>query len=144
MGLGLVLAALGIALLAAASLIPSPNVTAVRLNARATATLTKAECDNGKLVEVSFIWQGAAKDELMDSPDCSRIYAVGDEVVAYAASNDPSNLGPTSDWILHPDEHNPFDFIGPNGMPDFIRFLGLSATVAGLVVSYRALRQPAA
>jgi hypothetical protein len=63
------------------------------------------------------------------------------------ASNDPSNIGRTEQWILDPSTHDPFDFIGPNGMPGILAMLAVIATsvACGLAVKlFRRRRRPPA
>jgi hypothetical protein len=121
---------LGLLLLAAgtfitAALMPSSHVTAVRVSATAQTALTAQECADGMPLNVSFPWHGTMLTETGPSPACRNGVAVGDPVTVYVQSNEPMNVGPDANWILHADTHNPFDFIGPNGFRSFIAAMGL-------------------
>jgi hypothetical protein len=121
--LGLVLLAAGTFI--AAALMPSSLVTAVRVSATAQTVLTSQECADGMPLNVSFPWHGATLTETDPSSTCRNGVAVGDPVTVYVQSNEPTNVGPDANWILHPDTHNPFDFIGPNDFRSFIATMGL-------------------
>ncbi len=117
------LVAVGIAAFVVASQLPSAYVTAVRVDAVARTDLTAAECANGHMLSVAFAWHGrqvTGEDELLR---CTRDYHPGTRVAVFVASNDPSNIGPTADWILHPDEH-----------PGLVAFWGVCAIVLAVVL----------
>jgi hypothetical protein len=135
-------AALVIALLSIAILMPSPHVTAVKITATVETDLSEAQCEAGGSLTASFIWLGQPTTKALQSPDCATSYRVGQAVTAYAASNDASNLGPSSDWILNPDEHHRFDFMGPNGLPSFIGLLGGAIVMGGAVLCYFGWERP--
>jgi hypothetical protein len=92
-------------------------------------------------MQVSFNWHGTKVVEAYDNVPCSRAYDVGDHLNAYVASNDPGNIQPSADWILHPDEYDPFDFIGPNGLPGFEILSGAFVGVLGLALIAAAIVQ---
>ena len=128
------LVAVGIAAFVVASQLPSAYVTAVRVDAVARTDLTAAECANGHMLSVAFAWHGrqvTGEDELLR---CTRDYHPGTRVAVFVASNDPSNIGPTADWILHPDEHDPFSVFGPNDGPGLVAFWGVCAIVLAVVL----------
>jgi hypothetical protein len=120
--LGLVLLAAGTFI--AAALMPSSLVTAVRVSATAQTVLTSQECADGMPLNVSFPWHGTTLTETDPSSTCRNGVAVGDPVTVYVQSNQPTNVGPDANWILHPDT-SPFDFIGPNDFRSFIATMGL-------------------
>ena len=117
--------AIGLIVLVVAALLPQSRIAAVPLAATARGDLTASACNDGGTLIVAFDWHGSPTTQIDYAPDCSRDYHLGDQLTVYAASNDPSNLGPTADWIRNPDEHDPFDFIGPNGLPGFIGTIGV-------------------
>jgi hypothetical protein len=133
---GLLLAVVGISLLCVAIAMPAPHVTAVRVTAVVQTGGAPIPCEAGRSIKVSFDWAGQRVTESLDLPKCSRIYQPGQQVALYAASNDPSNLGTTSDWILNPDEHDPFAFIGPNDLPTFVGLAGAAVLFGGGIISY--------
>lgn len=129
---GAALVVLGIAM-------PRTHVTAVPVVARAVSPLALPACDKGHALEVAFGWHGAPTRQPYYS-DCSRGFASGDRLRVFAASDDPSNLGPTADWILRPDEHDPFDVIGPNGLRGFMIGSGVTLLLVGAAVLAGAFR----
>ncbi|MCH6472531.1 hypothetical protein [Sinomonas terrae] len=92
---------------------------------------------------MAFDWHG--KEQSSSTPtSCDQTYSAGETFQAFALSNDPSELGPTAEWILHPDEHDPFDFIGPNGLPTVLAIFSLPVLAAGvslLIVGLVAVRK---
>ena len=127
------LLAIAAVLLIVATLMPPTHVDAVRVAAMTRSALTSADCSAGKFLVVSFQWHGEATTHSDYAPDCGHDYLSGDPVTLYVASNDPTNIGPSADWILNPDTHDPFDFIGPNGLRGFIAMLGTVTLLAALV-----------
>ncbi len=122
LGAGLALvASLCLLVLGALSLVagtddrPSEPVTAVEVHAQVTRATSVHSCSADTDVEVTFSWHGERVTESYFNIPCDRAYRAGDQVTAYVASNDPSDIQPTARWILHPDEYNPFDPFGPNG-----------------------------
>lgn len=122
---GVLLLLLGIIAIGLSPLLPASSYTAVPVTMTVRAPLTTAACDSGAPLKVDFEWAGRPQTENYWPDQCTRDFAVGDSVHAFAASNDPSNLGPTDRWILHPDEHNPLD-LGP----DWLRVTGTTAGTA--------------
>jgi hypothetical protein len=144
---GLGLLSLGLATAVIAARMPDPNVTAVRVDATALAALSTSACENGAELPVTFEWHGNSATEADPAPDCGHDYLPGEHLTLFVASNSSSNVGPTSDWILNPDEHDPFDFIGPNGLPGFIGTIGAVSILAGsalLFIGWRRIRRLAA
>lgn len=115
-------------------------MVAERTTATALHDLTAHDCSNAHPLKVSFQWRGhqVVAD---DQPDCGRDYLSGDQVTIFVASNAPSDIGPTEQWILDPSAHNPFDFIGPNGLPDFFMTLGLIATGVACTLMVKRFRR---
>jgi hypothetical protein len=128
---GLGMLGLGFVTAVIAARMPAPNITAVRVDATARAELSTSACENGSTLPVTFEWHGNSATEIDPSPDCGHDYLPGEHLTLFVASNSSSNVGPTSDWILKPDEHDPFDFIGPNGLPGFIGTIGAVSILAG-------------
>ncbi len=91
----------------------------------AQTALTAQECADGIRLNVSFPWHGTTLTETDPSPTCRNGVAVGDPVTVYVQSNEPANVGPDANWILHPDTHDPFDVIGPNEFRGFVAMMGL-------------------
>jgi hypothetical protein len=128
----LALVGIAIGIFTVAVIMPESHVTAVRVSAAAQSALSTSECLAGNDLAVSFVWHGTTVTA-RDAPKCDRAYSVGDATTVYVASNDPSNAGPGANWILHPDTHDPFDFIGPNGLRSFVATLGVFALAAGAI-----------
>jgi hypothetical protein len=128
----LALIGIAIGLFAVATVMPASHVTAVRVSATAHSALSTSQCLAGDDLVVSFVWHGAMVTA-WDAPNCDRAYSVGDAMTVYVASNDPSNVGPGANWILHPDTHDPFDFIGPNGLRSFVATLAVFALAIAAV-----------
>jgi hypothetical protein len=140
--LGLLVIAAG--LFIAAAVTPPSHVTAVRVSATAQSTLASRDCSAGKVLLVSFLWHGVTVTESDDSPSCGHDVVTGVPLTLYVASNDQTNVGPNANWILNPDTHDPFDFIGPNGLRSFIVTLGALPLIGALIwylVSYQARRR---
>lgn len=128
----LALVGVAVALFMVAAIVPISNVTAVRVSATARSALSPSQCFAGDDLTVSFLWHGRTVTA-RDAPSCERAYSVGDTMTAYVASNDASNVGRDANWILHPDTHDPFDFIGPNGLRSFVTTIGVFA-LAGAAI----------
>jgi hypothetical protein len=128
----LALVGIAIGLLTVAALMPASHVTAVGVSATAHSALSTSHCVAGDDLAVSFVWHGRMVTA-RDAPNCDRSYSVGDAMTVYVASNDPSIVGLDANWILHPDTHDSFDFIGPNGLRSFLASLGVFA-LAGAAV----------
>lgn len=129
--IGLLLLSAGF--LVAAALMSPTHVTAIRVAATAQSGLTTPECAAGKGLPVSFTWDGTRVTETDYAPNCDHDVVTGALVIVYAASNDPTDLGPNANWILHPDAHDPFDFIGPNGLRGVVATLGVVLLVGALI-----------
>jgi len=141
---GLGLLGLGFVTAVIAARMPAPNITAVRVDATARAALSTSACENGSALPVTFEWHGHSAVEANPAPDCGHDYVPGEHLTLFVASNSSSNVGPTSDWILKPDEHDPFDFIGPNGLRGFIWTIGAVSILAGsalLLMGWRRSRR---
>ena len=130
-GLGLLVLG-GLALLAGAGARPSEPVTAVEVHAQVVRGTTAQSCEASTDVEVSFDWNGQRVTQPYFNIPCDRSYRVGDDVTAYVASNDPSDIQPAARWILHPDEYDPFDPFGPNGNWVALVVVGGALLTAGL------------
>ena len=88
-------------------------------------------------MKVAFQWRG--RQVVADYPNCEHDYTQGEHVAIYVASNDATNIGPTQESILDPSTHNPFDFIGPNGLPGMLILFGVVAIVAGTALASRVI-----
>ena len=120
-----------------------PAVTAARTTAIALQDLTSHDCNRAHVLKVSFRSQGR-QVVADDQPDCGRGYVTGDQITIYVSSANPLIIGPTEEWILDPSTHDPFDFVGPNGMPSFLTMLGVVATgVACTLTIMRVMRSRA-
>ncbi|MCH6470354.1 hypothetical protein [Sinomonas terrae] len=120
-----------------------PQGTAVPVTVTALNRLTPDGCRNSQSLRVAFDWHGQRTEQFY-STSCDQTYSAGETFQAFALSNDPSELGPTAEWILHPDEHDPFDFIGPNGLPTVLAIFSLPVLAAGvslLIVGLVAVRK---
>ena len=124
------LLAIAVGLFALATVLPNWHITAVRVTATAQADLTSDQCNAGHTLPVSFVWNGSPTSRHDDAPDCKRSYRAGDQFVAYVDSTDPWNIGPTADWILNPDEHDPFDFLGNSSPRDLAVGIGTWLVIA--------------
>jgi len=121
--------------LVAAAVLHAAHVTAVRVVATAQSTLSTQDCSSGASLSVQFRWHGSAVSAQEQSPTCgSGGVMKGESVVVYVASNEPSNVGPDANWILNPDTHDPFEFIGPNGLRGFLTALGVLAIGTAVVL----------
>ena len=112
--------------------------------ATAAKSVTAGDCEEGANLPVSFSWHGKTVSESEQLPHCPTGIPQGASVVVYVASNDPSNVGPNANWILNPDTHDPFDFIGPNGLRGFVATVGglvLGAALISLLAAGRARRR---
>ena len=118
-------------------------MSAARTTAIALHDLTSDDCNRAHILKVSFRWEGR-QVVADDQPDCGLDYVTGEQITIYVSSANPANIGPTEEWILDPSTHNPFDFIGPNGMPSFLTMLGVVATgIACTLTIVRVLRSRA-
>lgn len=128
------LVAIGAALWLVGALVHFPRITAVRVEATVLSSRTTTACnERDPPLRVSFGWHGRVLREDYYAQPCDRDYLPGEELVIYAASNDPTSTGPDSQWILDPAAHDPFDFIGPNGLPGFLELAGLMFILGGAV-----------
>lgn len=122
---------LGVGLLVlAVSAAQRQPVVAVPTTAVVVHDLTSGDCSAGHQLDVTFRWA----DRLVNaanSPDCARDYVAGDRIKIFVASDDATDVGPTADWILDPSTQDPFDFIGPNGLPGFAATSGVVAIGVG-------------
>lgn len=114
-------------------------VSAVAVTARVESTVN-VNCDSQPSVRVSFAWTGGRQVEDYYNAPCDRTYRKGEAIRAFVASNDPSNVAPGADWILSPDEHDPFTPFGPNAVGPMLVALGAVTTVAGVVTAFWSLR----
>jgi hypothetical protein len=132
--LGSLLLILGIGVIAVAALARWPTVTAIRTDATVQSALSKTACENGSYLKIAFLWHGRTVTEDDQSRPCPHDYLPGGHLVVYVASNSPTDPGADPQWVLDPSTHNPFDFIGPNGLPTMIELFGGSCVVAGIFV----------
>ena len=110
----------------------APSVSAVPVNASIESTINIG-CDTMPPVRISFLWIEMRRvQDYYDAP-CDRTYRAGDKIQVYVASNDPTNIGPTAGWIMHPDEHDPFAPFGPNAIGPMLVLLGALTVLAGVV-----------
>src|SRR5689334_2572583 len=112
----LLLLLLGLGLLTTGAVIHPAHVEAVRVNAIAQATLTPARCSSASGVPVTFLWHDTVVTAQLQSPNCAHGITAGKVLTVYVQSDEPTTVGPDANWILNPDTHDPFDFIGPNGL----------------------------
>ncbi len=130
---------------AAAWLSRRAHVDAVETVARVARDLSVNECAAGRPVRVSFEWLGTSRSG-DDQATCARDYRAGEPITIFVASNHPSNIGPTREWILEPSTHDPFEVGGPNDLPAFVALPGVGALVGAALVTvfgFRARRRPA-
>jgi hypothetical protein len=132
--LGCLLLVFGVSVITGTALAPWPTVTAIRTDATVQSVLSKAACKSGSYLKIAFLWHGKLVNEDDQSRPCSDDYLPGDHLVVYVASNTPRDPGADPQWILDPSTHNPFDFIGPNGLSTMIELFGGSCVIAGIFV----------
>jgi hypothetical protein len=75
--------------------------------------LTVKECSAGQTLDINLMWHGQVVSVSDPDPDCRQPYEPGEQLALYVGSDSPSDVGPSAAWILQPDTHDPFDFIGP-------------------------------
>lgn len=100
------------------------RVEAVAVSGRAVTALSSDACDRGRALKLRLRWHGKPVTAAYLDPPCNHSYRPGDLVNVFVASNDVENVGPDADWIMHPDEHDPFEFLGPNDLRPFVIVVG--------------------
>jgi hypothetical protein len=106
LGAGIALVTLGIVVH------PAPFVVSP-IKATVQTPLTVQQCQAGKPLDVTVPWKGSTVPVKYYNDPCTRPYSTGDEVLVFAGSDSPDDLGPAETWLLEPDTHNPFAIIGP-------------------------------
>ena len=102
--------------------------------------LASDDCSRGHVLKVTFSSNGR-QVVADDQTSCGRGYVAGQQVIIFVSSANPLIIGPTEEWILDPSTHDPFDFIGPNGMPDFLTMLGVIVTSVACILTLRQARR---
>ena len=127
-----ILLVIGAALIAASLIWPARPLTASEVQAIVDANLSIPACLHGSPLQISVPWHGRIAVVSDDAPSCGQEYVAGDQVVAYVGSDSPSDVGPTAQWILEPDSHDPFT-IGDGNVQDIATGFGFWILVAGAV-----------
>jgi len=117
-----------------------PPVTVTRTTAIALHDLASDDCNGGHVLKVSFSSQGR-QVVADDQPPCGSGFVAGQRVTIFVSSANPLIIGPSEEWILDPSTHDPFDLIGPNGMPDFLTMLGVIATGVACILTVKRVRR---
>ena len=127
-----VLLVIGASLIAASLIWPARPLTASKTQATVDANLSIPACSHGAPLQISVPWHGRIAVVSDDAPSCGRAYVAGDDVAVYVGSDSPSDVGPTAQWILEPDSHDPFT-IGDGTVQDIATGFGFWILVAGAV-----------
>lgn len=127
-----VLLVIGASLFAASLIWPARPLTASEVQATVDANLSIPACSHGNPLQISVPWHGRIAVVSDDAPSCGQTYVAGDHVAVYVGSDSPSDVGPTAQWILEPDSHDPFT-IGDGNVQDIATGFGFWILVAGAV-----------
>jgi hypothetical protein len=108
-------AGLGISSLVAAVVVHWPHVSTSPTTAVVAKPLSRVDCDKGHPLVINIVWHGRSVRTENDGPNCGADYLRGQRLTVYVGSDSPSDVGPDANWILNPDTHDPFAFLGgPN------------------------------
>lgn len=133
---GCVLAVVGVGAIVGALEIPNPHVTAIEVDATVEPSQSGTACVAHGTVQLSFPWHGrTVRGVQVLSRPCDQ-YRLGDEVVVYVASNDPSDREIKPSAITDPSTVDPFAVVGPNDVNGFLGLFGVGSLVGGTVLYF--------
>ena len=112
-----------------------PRVTVFPTRAVVAEPLSDAACNRGQPLVITIEWRGRPVRTEDDGPACNGDYLPGQRLTVYVGSDGPFDVGPDANWILNPDTHDPFEFLGgPNDIHGSLYFWGVILLTGGVSI----------